>query len=163
YKNSIYLKRPPTCRLFYASTGKWVNDEYLTGRTQLDVAELKKSGLFDDVKFSALDAERLKSVYRELRHRVEKEVVFEKHTILPKIGKVEEAYLGILPSGEFLKLITDDEGEIQKSLFYDNVRDFQGGNPVNNEIAETLADLQSADSFVLLNNGITVVAKSIGK
>ncbi len=163
YKHSIQLKRAPHCRLFYATTGKWTADQYLVGRVDLDIEELKKTNLFSDVKFSPFDAERLKATYRELRHRVEKEVLFEKHTILPKIGKVEEAYLGILPSAEFLKLITDEEGEIQKSLFYDNVRDFQGQNPVNSEIAATLGNSQASDSFVLLNNGITVVAKAIGK
>ncbi|MEJ0090494.1 MAG: AIPR family protein [Limisphaerales bacterium] len=162
-KNSIHLKRLPVCHLFYASTGKWKDDEYLTGRINPDLGELKKTGLFGDVRFLPLDADRLKSIYRALRHRVEKEVNFEKHTILPKIDKVDEAYLGILPSAEFLKLITDDEGEIQKSLFYDNVRDFQGGNPVNSEIAATLGGATTSDSFVLLNNGITIVAKSIGK
>ena len=162
-KNSIHLKQLPLCSLFYASTGKWTNDEYLSGRVNPGLDDLKKTGLFGDVRFFPLDAERLKSVYRALRHRVEKEVNFEKHTILPKIDKVEEAYLGILPSTEFLKLITDEEGEIQKSLFYDNARDFQGSNPVNSEIAATLGGSATADSFVLLNNGITIVAKSIGK
>jgi len=163
YKNSIHLKRPPVCRLFYASTGKWTNDDYLTGRINLDLEELKKTGLFHEVRFQPLDAERLKAIYRELRQRVEKEVVFEKHTILPKIDRVEEAYLGILPCSEFFKLITDEDGEIQKSLFYDNVRDFQGSNPVNSEIAETLNSPDTAGNFVLLNNGITIVAKSIAK
>jgi len=163
YKNSIYLKRPPVCRLFYASTGKWTNDDYLKGRINLDIEELKKTDLFHEVRFQPLDAERLKTIYRELRHRVEKEVVFEKHTILPKIDRVEEAYLGILPCSEFFKLITDEEEEIQKSLFYDNVRDFQGSNPVNSEIANTLSSSDTSGNFVLLNNGITIVAKSIAK
>jgi len=59
-----------------------------------------------------------------------------------------------LPCSEFLKLITDEDGEIQKSLFYDNVRDFQGSNPVNSEIAATLNSSDTAGNFVLLNNGI---------
>lgn len=164
YKEKIvHLNRAPTLRMFYATTGKWTNDEYLTGRIQPDIDELKNTSLFTDVRFSALDADRLKSIYRELRQWVEKEVVFEKHTILPKIDKVSEAYLGILPLPEFLKLITDDDGEIQKSLFYDNVRDFQGDNSVNAEIAATLSDPSSAGNFVLLNNGVTVVAKQIRK
>lgn len=163
YKNSVHLKRPPVCRLFYASTGKWTNDDYLTGRINLDVEELKKTGLFHEVRFQPLDAERLKAIYLELRQRVEKEVVFEKHTIPPKIGRVEEAYLGIMPCSEFLKLITDEDGEIQNSLFYDKVRNFQGSNPVNSEIAATLNSADTAGNFVLLNNGITIVARTIRK
>jgi len=163
YQNAIHLKHAPTCRLFYASTGKWTNDGFLTGRVEHDIKELKKTQLFHDVRFVPLDVDRLKTIYRELRHRVEKEVLFEKHTILPRIDGAEEAYLGILPVSEFLKLIMDDENEIQKSLFYDNVRDFQGGNPVNSEIAETLKNPSTSGSFVILNNGVTIVAKSISK
>lgn len=50
-----------------------------------------------------------------------------------------------------------------KSLFYDNVRDFQGENPVNKEVGETLRSDSIRNSFVLLNNGVTIVAKSIHK
>ncbi len=49
-----------------------------------------------------------------------------------------------------------------RGLFYDNVRDFQGDNPVNKEIDDTLKS-DERDLFVLLNNGITIVAESLSK
>jgi len=161
YDNSIHMDAPPVCRLFYASTGKWTDDPHLNGIVSANVAELNATGLFSDIKFSALDAEKLKAIYRELRNKVERQVLFEKRTVLPKIDRVREAYLGILPATEFLKLITDSDGDIQRSLYYDNVRDFQGENPVNREISETLSSESDSDTFVLLNNGVTIVAKSI--
>jgi cold shock CspA family protein len=164
YKDKIIrLNRAPSLRLFYATTGKWTNDAYLNGRIQPELDALRATSLFAEIRFSAFDADKLKTTYRELRQWVEKEVVFERHAILPKIDKVSEAYLGLLPLSEFLKLITDDDGEIQKSLFYDNVRDFQGDNSVNSEIAATLSDPNSAGNFALLNNGVTIVAKQIRK
>ena len=162
-KTRYTLSEHPVCRLFYATTGKWTNEPFLVGRIEHEVEKLKKTGLFSDVRFTPLDADKVKATYRELRHRVEKEVLFEKHTILPKIDRAEEAYLGILPSSEFLKLITDDNGEIQKSLFYDNVHNFQGSNPVNSEIAATLVDQKVSGGFAILNNGVTIVARAIGK
>lgn len=45
-------------------------------------------------------------------------------------------------------------------MFYDNVRDYQGNNDVNKEIAETLVS-DHKDRFPLLNNGITIVAKNV--
>jgi cold shock CspA family protein len=161
YDNSIHMESAPTCKLFYASTGKWTEDPHLNGVVASNLSDLEKTGLFSMVKFLALDAERLKATYRELRNKVDREVIFEKRTVLPKIDRVKEAYLGILPVKEFLKLITDSEGDIQRSLYYDNVRDFQGDNPVNREMAETLAALDGSDTFVLLNNGVTIVAKSV--
>ena len=65
--------------------------------------------------------------------------------------KVKEAYLGILPACQFLNLVSNEDGII-KSILYDNVRDFQGENDVNVEIAETL-NSSEADKFVILNNG----------
>ena len=121
------------------------------------------TGFFSDVYFNAIDAEVLKTLYRELRRMVVREITFEKHTILPTIDHVQEAYIGILPCTEYLKLICDAEGNLQRSLFYDNVRDFQGNNPVNMEVEATLNKSDQRDKFVLLNNGITIVAQSINK
>nr|WP_242018680.1 MULTISPECIES: AIPR family protein [unclassified Synechocystis] len=45
-----------------------------------------------------------------------------------------------------------------RGIFYDNVRDFQGDNEVNTEISNTIQS-SFQDLFVLLNNGITIVAE----
>lgn len=57
-------------------------------------------------------------------------------------------------------MITTEDGVIRKSVFYDNVRDFQDLNPVNTSMLETLT---SADRelFPVLNNGVTVVAQRV--
>jgi hypothetical protein len=47
-----------------------------------------------------------------------------------------------------------------RGLFYENVRDFQGDNPVNIEIKNTLKS-QDRDAFVLMNNGVTIVADDL--
>ena len=47
------------------------------------------------------------------------------------------------------------------SIFYDNVRDWQGDNAVNSGIASTLKNKNSKTRFVFMNNGITVIAKKI--
>jgi len=36
-------------------------------------------------------------------------------------------------------------------------------NPVNTEIRETVIDAVSNDRFALLNNGVTIVARDVGK
>src|SRR5262249_42925483 len=52
------------------------------------------------------------------------------------------------------------DGDIIKTIFYDNVRDWQTYNPVNSEIRETL-DSAHKDRFVLMNNGITIIARTL--
>ena len=163
YQFTIDMDTNPLCRMYYVTAGKWIEDANLRGRISKGVDELKSTNIFSEVKFFPIDAERLGTIYRELKRKVVREVTFDKHTILPLMDNVQEAYIGILPSKEYLRLICDEEGNLLRTLFYDNVRDFQGNNPVNMEIQETLADSTQNDKFALFNNGITVVARSINK
>ncbi|MEK9139140.1 MAG: AIPR family protein, partial [Bacteroidota bacterium] len=89
------------------------------------------------------------------------EVTFSARTVIPEIPGVEEAYLGLLPATEFLRLIENDNNEVLTSLFYDNVRHWQEWNPVNSEMRETLSSADKARFFPLLNNGVTIVARRI--
>lgn len=163
YDLSVNMEKPPACHMYYATTGKWVSDENLTGRINADLNELKKTSLFNEIKFFPIDSDKLKNIYRELKHKIAKEIKFKEHTILPTIKDVKEAYIGILPGIDYLKFICDSEGSLQKNLFYDNLRDFQGYNPVNKDIADTLNDETHRSRFGLLNNGITIVAKALNK
>lgn len=51
------------------------------------------------------------------------------------------------------------DDKIIKSIFEDNVRDYQGNNPVNTAIAKSI---KAGDSklFAVLNNGITIIART---
>jgi hypothetical protein len=81
---------------------------------------------------------------------------------MPEIPGVKEAYLGILPGSEFLRLVQDESGAIIRSIFYDNVRDWQDySNPVNRGIRQTMEDSSLRTRFALMNNGITIIAKSL--
>jgi hypothetical protein len=88
------------------------------------------------------------------------EITFAVKTVIPEIPRVQEAYLGLLPALEFLKLIKNDSGEIRTSIFYDNVRHWQEWNAVNKEISETVSTDKKI-LFPLLNNGVTIVAKRL--
>jgi hypothetical protein len=165
YKQSIDFVSNPSCLMYYVTNGRWENDSNLLHRIDAGIETLKKTELFDPskIEFIPIDADNLKIIYKELKNKVDKQINFEKHTIIPQIDGVSEAYIGILPCDEYLKLICSSDGSLLKSLFYDNVRDFQGDNPVNREVSETLRNNAIRNSFVLLNNGVTIVAKSIQK
>lgn len=81
--------------------------------------------------------------------------------MIPEIPGVAEAYLGLVPATEFLSLLQDESGEIIKTLFYDNVKDWQDFNPVNSEIRKTLESPALRRQFVLMNNGNTMIAKTL--
>ena len=80
---------------------------------------------------------------------------------MPDVDAVNEAYFGFLPWSEFKKLIMDESGVLIKRLFFDNVRDWQGYNDVNTGIRDTLSTPDKRKQFVLMNNGVTIIAKTL--
>ncbi len=163
YKKSALFKRGnPLVRLYYVTTGKWQSDAKLEARIENEKEAILELNIFRQVDFEPVDARRLQRFYNSAKNRLSKSITFSGKVTLPPLPGVQESYLGYLPATEYLKLITDDAGNIVRGLFYDNVRDFQGENPVNHEIDETLKS-SAREIFVLLNNGITIVADSISK
>lgn len=161
YSKSVGMTRgKPECKLFYITTGKWVNDANFMARINAARVDLEQLNLFRTVEIIPIDADKLHQMYNSTKNKVQTEIQFQNKITLSDISGVEQAYLGVLPVEEYLKLITDGSGSIRKSIFYDNVRDYQGDNDVNLEIAQTLIGT-SSDRFSILNNGVTVVAKSV--
>lgn len=159
----IDMDQSPICRMYYVTTGTWLGDRNLKDRIAQGERDLGATGLFSQIDIVPIDAESLKRIHRELHQKIAREFVFEKHAILPVIANVEEAYIGIVPCLEYLKLIREEDGSLNRRLFYDNVRDFQGHNSVNSEIERTLMDAGRNDRFALLNNGVTIVARDANK
>lgn len=162
YKGAIKFIENPRLELYYCTTASHTPNALLQETAATEIKLLESSNLFSSTSFQFIDAEYIKTTYRGLSNKVTKQILFEKHTILPKITGVKRAFIGILPCKEYLNLICDQDGKLLKNVFYDNVRDFQGENSVNREILSTLANEKSGgETFVLLNNGVTVVCKSI--
>lgn len=158
YDRSIDMDKSPICTLYYVTSGSWQDDPTLLNRIHQGKEDLLSTNLFSDVEFIPLDANGLRTLHQEMNQRITRQIRFDKHTILPDIPGVEEAYIGILPCPEYLKLICDEDGNLNRRLFYDNVRDFQGRNAVNLEIEATIRDTEQSGRFALLNNGVTIVA-----
>lgn len=154
-----YAKNKPNCYLYYISTGKWVDDKNCMGRINIAVSDLEMLSIFANVKYIPVDADLLQKYYRSTIDATETEIEFNDRVILPEIQNVKQAFLGYLSHTEYLKLIVGENGDIRKNVFYDNVRDFQGDNPVNNEISETVCI--DPNKFILFNNGVTIICKQL--
>jgi hypothetical protein len=160
-RSRFFKKGNPQCLLYYVTTGKWTNDTNLVARRDAGRQDIEGLGLFRKVGFDCIDAEKLQQLYRESQNAVATEVVFSERTVIPEIPGVEQAYLGLLPASQFLRLVENDNNEVLTSLFYDNVRHWQEWNPVNSEMRDTLSSLEKARYFPLLNNGVTIVARRV--
>lgn len=159
-RSSKFKRGNPMCRLYYVTTGKWTGDATLEARRKTVVSDLVGTNLFREVEFIPVDAEGLQKLYRQTKNALSTKFKFEKRTVIPSAPGVTQAYLGFLPAPEFLRILVDEDDEIIGGLFYDNVRDWQGDNEVNSEIRATL-ESNAKGRFVLMNNGITIIARSV--
>jgi hypothetical protein len=160
-KSAKMTKGAPICKLYYVTTGTWNNDVIVKARFDEGKSDLMKKNLFSNVFVTPLDARSIQKYYQATKATISKEIIFNIRATLPEISGVEQAYIGTLEFNQFIKLISDEENKIIGSIFYDNVRAFQGKeNPVNKKIKETL-EAKKFDKFTIFNNGITIVAKSL--
>lgn len=161
YTKSPLFKGNPRMHIYYVTTGKWQDDPQLMARIENETSTLEDLNIFQShVQFEPVDAKRLQQLFGRSQNALTKTFTFAKRITIPSIEGVKEAYLGYIPAKDFIQLITDEDQNLMRGMFYENVRDFQGDNPVNKEIEETLKS-DRRDSFVLLNNGITIVSEDL--
>jgi len=159
-RGSKFRRGNPICKLFYVTTGKWTGDGTLQARIDGVKSDLMDTGLFREVQFTPVGAEGVQKMYQRSRYAISAEFTFANRTTIPEVPQVAEAHFGYLPWGEFKKLIIDDSDKLVDGLFFDNVRDWQGYNDVNSEIKGTLTS-SDRGRFVLMNNGVTVIARTL--
>lgn len=117
YSQSIRIQDNPKCFLYYVTAGKWVNAPEPAGRLQDGKARLERLNVFADVRMTPVDADSLKATYRELERIVVKDIEFIRTTSFPRIDRVDEAYIGLLPGNEFIRLVSADDGSLNRELF----------------------------------------------
>ena len=159
FSKAVHFKSKPCCFLYYVTTGKWVDDQNCVARKNMIIHDLEELDLFKEVQFIPVDVKLIQKYYRNTIDVIETEIDFSQKVLLPDILKIKQSYLGYVDYEEYLKLIVGDNGEIRKNVFYDNVRDYQGDNEVNIEIAETIKS--ASNKFILLNNGVTIICKKL--
>ena len=151
----------PICDMVFVSTGTWVDDPHLVAVKDKKLAVLRDTSLFSNVTLRVWGAAEVQASWKRSKNTVAVEFTFANKVTLPDIPGVKESYLGVLPLSEFLKVVSDEETKsIRKHIFYDNVRDFQGDNAVNGEMASSLQTGPGRDRFAVLNNGVTLIART---
>jgi hypothetical protein len=163
-ENSRYLKNNGiSVSLYYVTSGKDLSDDLIKG--VIKQSESRFSSLFEEVKnvnIYPVGADFLIDAYKEASNSFSVEINFKNCLPLDKIPDIEQSYLGYLNISEFFKLIIDEHGFLRKKVFYENVRDFQGSdNRVNEEIDFTVKSSELNNKFILLNNGVTIVARGL--
>jgi hypothetical protein len=159
-RSSKFKRSRPSCQLYYVTTGTWNNDKNLDVRRTSVISDLVDLTLFESVEFSCIGSAEVSRLYALTKNAISRTVQFTNRVELPEITGVKEAFLGYLPISEFFTLVKGEDGEIVRTIFYDNVRDWQEYNKVNDEMRETVTS-DEGERFVLMNNGITVIARDL--
>lgn len=159
------LRQNPSLSLHYCTTGTYNPDENLKRLTEGTHNELKDLHLFSDIKIGFFGAGELQHGYRSSTQKNEVQFNFRNNITLPSHPNVGEAYIGYIDGSELLKLISRDineQAQLDRRVFYDNVRDYDPNSEINNEIKLGITK-GDQKSFIFKNNGVTVVAKSVAR
>ena len=159
-KSSKFRHGNPNLYMYYITTGQWNNDLTLLARIATEEEDLLHKNQFRDVKFISLGASEIATRYRQAKNGIERTFNFDRKTAIPAVKGVREAWLGYIPAKTLISLFTDESGDVVRSVFYENVRDFLGHKGINKEIKDTLQS-DERDRFVLMNNGVTIIARDI--
>lgn len=158
------LRQSPMVELNFVYTGKF-DGKNKANISQIDsqVSKLRDIPyLFYDVKWNIYDGDQIARLYRETQNEHIVSIQFQRHIALPKMIGAKSAYLGVVRCSDYVDIIKKGDGNLNKGLFFENVRDFLGtSNPVNEEIAKTINKPEERNRFAILNNGVTIVAKGV--
>ncbi len=163
--NYEYIKEKK-CSLYYVTPGIYKEDSNLIAAKNGIKERILGLGVFEEEEINVYveDKSFIRKQYEKTK--VQNSATFELNSKIeiPYMEKVDEAYFAIMPIKEYLKIILDENNRIRRGIFELNVRDFAGieENRVNQDIAGTLYSEDSI-KFGLLNNGITIVGKSLSK
>lgn len=170
-KDEVYaqsgLKKNPSVKLYFVSLGTYEKVSRLEKLIRSTDDKLSKLNIFDakSVEIHLVGATALQRYFRTATTDLEAKFHFPRSVPMPPNGAVEQAFIGYVPASEVLKLVSnfdenEDIVEINNSVFFDNIRDFDPDSEINKGIISSLERGEGKD-FAFRNNGITVVAKTI--
>lgn len=152
---TIMWENNPKITLYYVGMGRWKEPADLVGVSKQFEQDIEKLNIYSSSVFRFIDSNSLKDIYDSIQNTFSATIDTRHSMPLTDVNGVANSCLSIVFGNELLKLISTEDGIIRKTLFNDNVRDFQGLNPVNSEIEDTIKN--SPEKFIILNNGITIV------
>jgi cold shock CspA family protein len=151
------LNDNPNIRIYYVVMGKWCNDPQLTSVADVFKKKIDMLNAYNETTINFVDSKQFSTILNSNENKFE--VTINALQIMPmlKTDDVDNSCILLCTANELNKLLMTPDKLIRKSLFYDNVRDYQGDNSINKEIAKTITT--NPQKFALFNNGITIVCE----
>lgn len=150
------------CDFYYAYTGQYKAQKDFSARLNKTKKEIDALRLTSPFTHCIMDRDSIVESYKETKAKNDVSIQVEQKLDMPTVDNIQESYLCLIPFYEFKKLYVSEKDKLIQSVFYDNVRDFQGMNPVNDAMSSSVNNGEIA-LFTAMNNGITIVAKNFSK
>ncbi|MFK0384710.1 AIPR family protein [Agrobacterium sp. NPDC090273] len=158
-------KSNPELRCYYCTTGSGEVSDAINKLIESNKSRFEALNIFGDITVECIGAKAIQEGFRAATNSTAATLNFPKAVTMPAHARVDEAFIGFVSADQILGIAwgpadADGSRHINRTVFYDNVRDFNPDSDINRAV---INELQSGDysSFVFKNNGITVVAKSI--
>lgn len=163
YDNFRYCtSQSPKCHIYYVTTANEWEKNIVDNICSSGEKDLSSLSDIKNVDIQVLGKEYIIDAYNEIKNSISVQINLKNCITLDRIDGVKEAYIGYLTGDDYLKIICDSNGDIRRRIFYENVRDYQGiENNVNKEIRNTITTEKTRGQFILLNNGVTIITKSV--
>lgn len=150
----------PSFEIYYVTCGDYNGQADFVARISKTEEIINNFDLTSGFKCHMLGKKEIVGYYKDTKSKIEVDIKVEQKISLPEIKNVEQSFLCLIPFKEFRKLIIGPDSKIIHSVFYDNIRSFQGDNSVNKAMSESLKK-GDVNLFAAMNNGITVIAKGL--
>lgn len=145
----------PDVRTYYVVMGKWNNNEHIIAKTENMKKQIDRMCTYGNVIERYMDSKSLLTMCDENDNNFTTTLNTLDSFQLTEVAGVENSIILLCSASEIIKMLKSSDELLRKSLFNDNVRDYQGDTTINGEILSTIQN--SPQQFVLMNNGITIV------
>lgn len=150
----------PSIRIYYATSSNNLASDHFVGIMNLYKEEMENM-------YVTLTDFRLISGREIIKYCKEETNSWSGHMYVNDIiplttnmhEQIKKAYIFTCSANEFIKILSNHDGTLRRSLFNDNVRDYLGNKGgVNSEMETTIEN--EPEMFLLCNNGITIVCSN---
>jgi AIPR protein len=148
----------PSVRLYYVVMGKWHESQHQLALAATFKEDIEALNTYKTPFVHFVDHDGFKAILDSNDNNFKVIVNAIETMPLTSVEGVNNSCVLLCYASELKKILTTEpDGLIRKSLFDDNVRDYQGDNSINSEIKATIN--YEPQKFALLNNGITIVCE----
>lgn len=146
----------PKINAYYCYKGVNLSDKHVASKIKEFKDDIKLLGCSSEPTVIIFDGEKIFNLIKKVENNFKKTIPYYDSFELKDAENVSSSLVLLCAAKDIVDLLTDDEdGQLKREIFSDNVRDYQGDTAVNREIFDTIS--QQPASFCLLNNGITIV------